>query len=102
MEIRQVEFFQGKSFEIVEMILKNIDNQLELIWKICFENEIFMITFYNVSSFRVSEVSNPIVIQGFEIINNSPNGWEKDFTYEIRDFEDDRVNFFCEHFKLGE
>lgn len=27
---------------------------------------------------------------------------EKDSTYEIRDFEDDRVSFLCERFEMGE
>lgn len=94
--------FKGNKIEILEMNLKNIDNQLELFWKIYFENAIFTIKFYNISRFKVRELSAPLEIQGFEIINHSQNGWEKDFTYEIRDFEDDRVNFFCEYFKMDE
>lgn len=78
------------------------DNRLELSWKICFENAVYWITFSNVSRFRIGEVSAPLVIHGFEIINHSQNGWGNDSTYEIRDFEDDRVNFFCECFKLDE
>ena len=93
-------FFQGNKIEILEMILKNVDNELELLWKICFENALYWITFYNVSRFRIGDVSTPLEIQGFEIINHSQNGWEKDSTYEIHDFEDDRVNFFCECFKI--
>ena len=84
--IGQAEVFQGNKIEILEMILKNVDNQLELSWKIYFENE----------------WSIPLEVHGFEIINHSQNGCEKDSTYEIRDFEDDRVNFFCECFKMDE
>lgn len=102
MNIGQAEVFQGNKIEILEMILKNVDNQLELSWKIYFENAIFRITFYNVSRFRVGEWSIPLEVHGFEIINHSQNGCEKDSTYEIRDFEDDRVNFFCECFKMDE
>ena len=43
----------------------------------------------------------PLEIHGFEIINHSHKGWEKDSTYEIRDFENDRVKFLCECFKVG-
>ena len=102
MNMEKVEIFQGNKIEILEMVLKNVDNQLELSWKIYFENAVFSITFSNVSRFRIGEVSTPLEIHGFEIINHSQNGWEKDFTYEIRDFEDDRVNFFCEYFKMNE
>lgn len=97
----KVEIFQGKKIEILEMVLKNVDNQLELSWKIYFEDTVYWITFFNVSRFRIGEVSTPLDIHGFEIINHSQNGWEKDCTYEICDFEDNRVNFFCECFELN-
>jgi hypothetical protein len=102
MNMGQPEVFQGDKIEILEMILKNVDNQLELSWKIYFKNVIFKITFYNVSRLRVGEFSVPLEVHGFEIINHSQNCWEKDSTYEIRDFEDDRINFFCECFKMDE
>lgn len=102
MNMGKVEIFQGNKIEILEMVLKSIDNQLELSWEIYFENEIYRITFSNVLRLRIGEVSAPLDIHGFEIINHSQNGWEKDSTYEIRDFEDNRVNFFCECFKLEE
>ena len=102
MNIGKPEIFQGKKIEIIEMALKSVDNQLELSWKIYFGNAVYWITFSNVSRFRLGEVSAPLDIHGFEIINHSQNGWEKDSTYEVRDFEDNRVNFFCECFKLDE
>lgn len=102
MNERQIEIFQGNKIEILEMVLQNVDNQLELSWKIYFENAVFQITFSNVSRLRIGELSMPLEIHGFEIINHSQNGWEKDYRYEIRDFEDDRVNFFYEDFKMDE
>lgn len=100
MNTDQIGVFQGKKIEILEMIIKNVDNQLEVSWKIYFENAIFIITFYNVSRFRIGELSAPLEVHGFEIVNHSQNGWEKDSKYEIRDFEDDYVNFFFECFKI--
>ena len=102
MDIGQAEIFQGNKIEILEMVLKNVDNKLELLWKIYFENSVFSITFYNVSRFRFGEVSIPLEIHGFEIINHSKSSWEEDSTYEIRDFEDGSVRFFCEYFKMDE
>lgn len=102
MNMEKAEIFQGNKIEISEMLLKNVDNQLELSWQIHFENAVFRITFSNVSRLRISEVSAPLEIHGFEIVDRSQNGWEKDSAYEIRDFEDDRVNFFCEYFKVDE
>lgn len=102
MNIGRTEVFQGDRIEILEMILKNVDNQLNLSWKIYFQYAIFRITFYNISRFSVRELSAPFDVHGFEIIDHSQDGWEKDSTYEIRDFEDARVNFFCEYFKMDE
>lgn len=99
MNTDQIDIFQGKKVEILEMILSNVDNQLELSWKIYFENANYRITFYNVSRFRMENLSAPLEVHGFEVINHSQNGWETDSQYEIRDFEDDRVHFFCESLK---
>lgn len=96
------EVFQGDKIEILEMVLKNIDHQLELSWKIGFKKSILKMTFYHVSRFRIGEFSVPLEVHGFEIISHFQNGWEKDSTYEIRDFEDDRLNFFCKCFKIEE
>ena len=98
----KAEMLQGNKIEILEMVLKNVDGRLELSWKIHFENAVFRMVFSNVSRFRIGEVSTPIEIHGFEIVDHSQDGWEKDSTYEIRDFEDDRINFFCAYFKLDE
>lgn len=100
MNVGQMEVFRGKKIGILEMLLKNVDNQLVLSWKIQVENTFFRMTFYNVSRFRVGELSIPLEVNGFEIIDYSQNGWEKDSKYEIRDFEDDRLNFFCEYLKM--
>lgn len=94
--------FQGNKIEILEMSLKNVDDKLELLWEVYFENKIFSITFYNVSRLMIKAFSAPLEVHGFEIINHSKNGWETDSKYEIRDFEDDSINFFCEHFKIDE
>ena len=63
-------------------------------------NDFFRITFFNVSRFRVGELMVPVEVHGLEIINHSQKGWEKDFKYEIRDFEDDLICFFCESFMV--
>lgn len=100
--MEKAEIFQGNKNEILEMVLKNTDNRLDLLWKVYFKNAVYQITFSNVSRFRIGEVSAPLEIHGFEMIDHSQNSWEKDSTYEIRDFEDDRVSFFCECFKMDE
>ena len=102
MSTGHIDFFQGKKVKILEMILTNEDNQLELSCKLCLDDAIYGITFYNVSRLRINNFSKPLEVYGFEVINHSQNGWEKDSKYEICDFEDDRVNFFCEYFEIHE
>ena len=96
MSNNRIEFFQGKKLEILEMHLSKIDNQLEFSWSVRSENENFIITFYNVSRIRMEDLSSPLEIQGFEIVDHSLHGWDPKSKYEIRDFEDDRINLFCE------
>ena len=48
MNMEKIEIFQGNKIEILEMVLKNVDTQLELSWKIYFENAVFWITFSNI------------------------------------------------------
>ena len=100
MKLNREAVFQGDKLEVLEMTLKNKSNQLELSWKVCFNNTPSRITFCNVSCFQMGEVSSPLEIHGFEIINHSQEGWDKCVTYEIRDFEDSRVSFFCEDYEV--
>jgi len=100
MNLEEIEIFKENKIEILEMILKKVDNQLELSLKVNFKNEVFRIIFYNISRFKVGDLSMPLELYGFEIINHFENGWEKDSAYEIRDFEDNRINFFCEYFDI--
>ena len=102
MDENQVSILQGNKIEIFEMILKTIDGQLELLWKIKFENRFFRMIFYNVSSISIEEFSYPLEVHGFEIFNHSQKGWEKHNTYEIHDFENGKIRFFCEHLKICE
>ena len=102
MNIKKVEMFQGHKVEVVEMVLECADNKLNLFWKIYMDDAIFNITFFNVSRFRIEEISAPFEIHGFEVISHTQNGWESDSAYEIRDFEDNLISFFCECFTLDE
>ena len=100
MNIKPVEIFQGNKIEILEIFLKKVNYQLELSWKINFENVIYRLAFHNVSRFTLEKLSIPMEVQGLEVINHAQDGWEKDLTYEVRDFEDNRVSFFCEYFEV--
>ena len=100
MNVEITEIIQGSIIEILEMNLGQADNRLVFSWRICSGNTRFRMTFLNVSRFRVGEMSSPLEIHGFEMIDHSQGGWEKDSKYEIRDFEANRIHFFCEDFRM--
>ena len=39
-------------------------------------------------------------ISGLEIICNKSKGWERTSNYTIRDFEENRIEFFCEDIEI--
>ena len=102
MKKEKIDIFNGEKIEIIEMLLKCEDGKLVLLWTIKSGTAVHRLYFQNVSRLRIGEVSKPLEIHGFEIINHSQNGWEEDSKYEIRDYEDGRVHFFCECFKIDE
>ncbi len=100
MHVGQIEMLQGNNIEILKMVVEEVDNQLELYWEICLKGTFSSVKFYNVSRLRIKELSSPLEVHGFEIINHTKDGWEKDSTYEIRDFEYGRISFFCESIEI--
>lgn len=100
MSTEKIKNLLGDRVEILEMTIKNVDNQLQLLLKTQHAEDVLLMSFYNVSRFKMGEISTPLEIQGFEIVDHSIDGWAKDSIYEIRDFEDDNIKFFCESFKV--
>lgn len=87
---------QGEEIEILNLNLTNKNNKLIMVWEIKVASTIRTVTFYNVSMLRICELSAPFIIYGFEIVDRSLSGWQSDTTYEIRDFENGTINFYCE------
>lgn len=56
--------------------------------------------FKNVSSFEVAPVSYPIQIMGFQIRDHVKDGWSKEERYEVLDYEDNIIHFFCSDYIL--
>ena len=85
---------------ILEMNLINLGDNLELTCRIFFDNIVIRIVFNNVSGLKIENFSPPLEVQGLEIINHSQDGYAPDSRHEIRDYENDSINFFCENFTL--
>ena len=92
---------QGQQIEILEFILNRVDDQLELSLKICCNNEMYLLVFYNVSNINMDALSMPLQIAGFEIISNKNLGYDKSVSYRIHDFEENKFSFYCEDFDIS-
>ena len=51
--------------------------------------------FREVSSLSVASLSYPMQIWGFQIVDHKEDGWSAPERYEVRDFEDNLIHFFC-------
>ena len=60
----------------------------------------YFIVFENVSKLKLSEISYPFQICGFEILDYSSRGYQKDSRFFVNDYEDGRLSFFCENFEI--
>lgn len=88
-----------KEIEFMELSLKRDFDKLVLFCRCLIGNDIIDLSFYNISRMRFGELSNPLIIQGLCIVDHSQNGWENESRYEICDFEDNRIHFYCEFFR---
>ena len=73
-------FLQGKVIFIIEINLVCVNGTMDLLLKVKYSGESYRLIFRNVSRFSI--------------------GWDKDSRFEIRDFEENKINFYCEEYKL--
>lgn len=91
---------QGKKVDILEFSVFGSDNGIKLRLKIVCDNVGHIMSFYNVSRINILALSAPMEINGFEITSNRQIGWDRDSNYVVRDFEDNRISFFCEEYEI--
>jgi hypothetical protein len=60
----------------------------------------YFIIFENISKLNLSEISYPFQICGFEILDYSSRGYQKDSRFFVNDYEDGALSFFCENFEI--
>lgn len=92
----------GKMLLIDNLHITTVNQRLVLTMDADVEGKTYHIRFHNVSSLRIENVSYPIQISGFAIADNSAKGWQSDVRYEIYDFEDGMIRFFCEEITLAD
>lgn len=86
----------NQSLIIHQMTLMHKNNQYTLEIIAQGDENNLRIVFDNVSSFFVKQIYTPLSIGGFQVIDRIDMGWSSDVRYQIRDYEDNALGFFCE------
>ena len=94
------EFAQLNNMQILDLRLDALEDCPTLYITSLVDNQMYSMTFTNVSSITISNFSLPFQIQGFEISSNKDKGWEKTSSYSIYDYEDDKIRFHCEDIQI--
>lgn len=64
------------------------------------DHNTYFVVFENVSKLKLSEVSYPFRVRGFEILDYSSRGYQKDTLFYVNDYEDGKISFYCENFEI--
>ena len=91
----------GKSIIVGNFQIENYNENLRIkITCISEDKNAYFIVFENVSKLKMSDISYPFQICGFEILDYSSRGYQKDSRFFVNDYEDGKLSFFCENFEI--
>ena len=91
----------GKSIIIRDFEIEHNDGVLYIKMTCISEDQnAYFIVFENVSKVKLSEISYPFQICGFEILDYSSRGYQGDSRFFVNDYEDGKLSFFCENFEI--
>jgi len=91
----------GKSIIVCDFSIEHNDEKLAVKMSCISEDQsAYYIVFENVSKLNLSEISYPFQICGFEILDSSSRGYQKDSRFFVNDYEDGKLSFFCENFEI--
>ena len=91
----------GKSIVIGDFQIEKQDEKLRIKMTCVSEDQnAYFIVFENVSMLKLLDISYPFQICGFEILDYSSRGYQKDSRFFVNDYEDGKLSFFCENFEI--
>ncbi len=96
------EQLSGKEVLVNRLVLQTEDGSPALLLELTCEGADYKILFEEVTCFTVAFQGYPFLIQGFEILDHSTDGWQADARYEIRDYEDHSIAFYCQNITVTE
>ena len=84
----------GKSIIVGDFQIENYNENLHIkITCISEDKNAYFIVFENVSKLKMSDISYPFQICGFEILDYSSRGYQKDSRFFVNDYEDGKLSF---------
>ena len=87
----------GKSVTVSSFCLEHDEGTLAVKMQCVSEDgEPYFVIFQNVSKLKLSDISYPFQVGGFEIADNSARAYQKDCRFFVSDYEDDTLSFYCE------
>lgn len=86
----------GQSVEILQLWLNREEADVSLQLTLLLNGEAVSLRCKNIHGLMMDELSYPMQIAGFEIVDNSDKGWEASQRYTVRDYEDGKIGFYCE------
>lgn len=97
-----LENMQGKMLLIDNLYLETVHRQVNLSFDTNIEGTMQRIVCKNISSLQINSFSYPMQISGFAVADNSAKGWQADVRYEVYDYEDGAIRFFCEDITISD
>lgn len=92
---------EGKEIIICNLSVEYYEKTLTVKMSCIAENEnAYFVVFENVSKLNLSEISYPFQVCGFEILDYSSRGYQKDTRFYVNDCEDGKISFYCENFEI--
>ena len=85
----------NKGVVIDRILIESQDEQTNILLKL-FAQKNISLCFRNASRFCINQCSLPMNVNGLEIVDNKQKGWGVDSRYWIHDYEENRIEFYCE------
>ena len=91
----------GKSIIVCDFSIEHNDEKLAVKMSCVSEDQnTYYIVFENVSKLKLLEISYPFQLCGFEIVDYSSRGYQKDIRFFVNDYENGNLSFYCENFEI--
>ena len=91
----------GKTIVVCDFQIGHNDEKLYIkMTCISDDQNAYFIVFENISKLKLCEISYPFQICGFQILDYSSRGYQKDSRFFVNDYEDGKLSFFCGDFEV--